>query len=70
MVRSSYETAQRIFNGELSLQEGLTILQQMEMNEGSAKDYLSAYKCMRLGELYSRTINEYATEYYLQSYIT
>jgi 5-methylcytosine-specific restriction protein A len=36
------------------------------LNENSARDFLTVYKCMRLGNKYSRGLSIPATEYYLE----
>jgi hypothetical protein len=65
LVHQSYEIGKRVYAGELSQQDGIIVLQQSGMKESSAYHYLRAYICMMRGEFYSKTINIYATKYYL-----
>jgi 5-methylcytosine-specific restriction protein A len=66
MVHASYEISKRVYAGNLEQQTGANILNnEFGMDRGSAKDYIHNYEHMIRGERYSRTMNEYATKYYL-----
>ena len=66
MVHCSYETAKKVESGLLSRMDGrIKIANESGMDVGSAGDYITAFLAMRNGECYKRTINLYATEYYL-----
>ena len=43
------------------------IANKVNMNSGSAGDYISAFFAMMDGERYTRTLNEYSTRYFLNS---
>lgn len=67
MVHCSYETAKKVESGLLSRMDGrIKIANESGMDVGSAGDYITAFLAMRNGECYKRTINLYATEYYLE----
>ncbi len=68
MVSYAYEISKKVFEGALSRTEGRDqITNQVNMNPGSAGDYISAFYSMMEGERYTRTLNEYSTRYFLES---
>ena len=68
MVAYAYEISKKVFKGKLSRTEGRDqITNQVNMNPGSAGDYISAFYSMMEGERYTRTLNEYSTRYFLES---
>lgn len=68
MVACAYRMARRVYTGEMGRTEArLEINRQTGMDAGSAGDYISAFLCMMEGDkCYKRTINLFATEYYLE----
>ena len=68
MVAYAYKISKKVFEVELSRTEGRDqITNQVNMNPGSAGDYISAFYSMMEGERYTRTLNEYSTRYFLKS---
>lgn len=68
MVAYAYEISKKVFEKKLSRTEGRDqIVNQVNMNPGSAGDYISAFYSMMEGEKYTRTLNEYSTRYFLES---
>ena len=66
MVQDVYLYATRIYSNEMTESEAINILKnKYSMKEGSAVPYIKAFQSMMNGEVYKRTINKYATEYYL-----
>ena len=66
MVEAAYNIGKKVYQEELIQEEGVDILySKYGMGSGSAKGYIHNYICMINGEQYTRTINEYATKYYL-----
>jgi 5-methylcytosine-specific restriction protein A len=67
MIEQAYLTAKAVYNEDIKLIEGADSLKkECNMNDASAKDYIYAFRQMRNGEAYKRTINTAATTYYLQ----
>jgi hypothetical protein len=65
-VRAAFDVAKRIREGELTAPQGLMILEkEYGFNKNSAETYIHDYDCMIKGQLFTRTLNAYATEYYL-----
>lgn len=63
----AYEIAKRFCAGSLSFTEAyLKIADETGMAANSAKDYVNNLKYMLEGKCYVRTLNTYATEYYLK----
>ena len=66
-IHYAYETAKRYYAGTLSFTEAyLIIADKTGMAANSAKDYVNNLKYMLEGKCYARTLNTYATEYYLK----
>ena len=66
-IERYYEYSKRIISDELTKSEVKNILNNtMGMNTSSSDAYINAYLAMRKGEIYKRTINECATNYYVQ----
>ncbi len=67
VIHAAYEVAKKIHAGYISHKEGLDILENEHgMNRNSAADYVHNYACMAEGRRFTRTLNNYATEYYLK----
>lgn len=67
MVEKSFEIAKLKFLNKISLKVGVEILEKMGINTNSARDYIYCYSHLMKGELFTRRINLYATEYYLKT---
>lgn len=66
-IRYAYEIAKRCHAGSLSFTEAYSnISENTGMAANSAKDYVNNLKYMLEGKCYARTLNTYATEYYLK----
>jgi 5-methylcytosine-specific restriction protein A len=66
MVIYAYNVGEKVYTGKLTLDNGINILvSQYNMNKRSAFDYIHNYECLISGEKYTRTMNEYATKYFL-----
>src|SRR2546425_8716669 len=69
-VRAAYDVAKRIYEHELSGPQGLAILErEYGLNRNSAETYIHDYDCMIQGRLFTRTLNAYATKYYLTRFL-
>ena len=64
-IHKIYEASKKVYLNELSISEATQIISGTGFNESSARDYIYAYSKLRDGKLYTRTINAYATDYYL-----
>ena len=68
MAKTAYLVAKQVFAGELTRSEGKEkISTATSMNIGSANDYITVFLDMMAGKEYHRTINSYATRYYLEN---
>ena len=66
MAQYAYKISKKVFEGSLTRAEGRDeIINQVDMNPGTAGDYISAFLAMMSGDKYSRTLNEYSTRYFL-----
>ena len=66
-IHYAYEIAKRCYAGSLSFTEAYSkIADETGMAANSAKDYVNNLKYMLEGKCYVRTLNTYATEYYLK----
>lgn len=66
MVYHSYELAKKVYDKRISKQDAVYELStKYGMNKGSATDYINDYEYMRKGDVYERTMNEFATDYFL-----
>ena len=65
-ARAAYSIAKRVHGGELTVQGAVTQLERTHgMNPGSARDFVTDFRCMMRGQVFHRTMNAYATEYFL-----
>ena len=65
-IQYAYEIAKRCHAGSLTFTEAYSsIAEHTGMAVNSAKDYVNNLKYMLEGMCYCRTLNTYATEYYL-----
>lgn len=66
MTEEAYEIAKMVYEGNLSRTEGKNkISDETGMNIGSAGDYITNFLAMMDGQKYTRTLNTYATKYFL-----
>lgn len=66
-IQFAYEIAKRHQNGVLSFTDAYErISRETGMAINSAKDYVNNLKYMLEGKCYARTLNTYATEYYIK----
>jgi 5-methylcytosine-specific restriction protein A len=67
-VHQIYDLAKSAYKKQLTEPEAIEIaLNQQLMSEASAKMYIVAFNYMIAGKTYKKTINQYATEYFLNS---
>lgn len=64
-IHKAYEIAKKVHLNEISVSDGANILADTGLKKSSAFDYIYAYSKLIQGRLYTRTINAYATDYYL-----
>jgi len=64
-IHKAFEVAKKIYLNEMSVSEGANELANTGMKKSSGLDYIYAYSKLIQGKLYTRTINAYATDYYL-----
>ena len=66
MVRCAYEIGVKVYRGEMTHTDAKAeVNHRTGMDFGSAGDYINVLQYMLDGQVYKRTINKYATEYYL-----
>jgi len=66
-VAEAYETARKLYAHEISLSAAkVSVAKKTGMNEGSAQGYVHTFMKMMEGANYTRTINAFATDYYLK----
>jgi uncharacterized protein DUF3883 len=69
-VHAAYDVAKKLHNGELTGPQGLDILERKYgFNRNSAETYIHNYECMNRGQRITRTLNAYATQYYLTKFL-
>jgi 5-methylcytosine-specific restriction protein A len=66
MIHKAFDVAKDIFLIQINRQDGIKILSELGMKESSANDYVYCYSNLLQGKLFTRTINAYGLEYYLQ----
>jgi len=65
-VHKAYELGKSVHEESTSLSDAATDLAEtLSMNRGSAQGYIYTLGCLLSGKEYRRTINAYATDYYL-----
>src|ERR1051326_7561232 len=65
-ARAAYAIAVRVYAGELTTQAGTDELKRVHrLNSSSARDFINDFKCMMSGRVFQRTMNAYATDYFL-----
>lgn len=67
MVHRAYQAAKCVYAGTLNRSEAAwQVVKDTGMGFGSASAYITVFLSMMDGQGYKRTINLYATEYYLE----
>jgi 5-methylcytosine-specific restriction enzyme A len=67
-ARAAYAIAVRVYAGELTIQAGTDELKRVHrLNSSSARDFINDFKCMMTGRVFHRTMNAYATDYFLSN---
>ena len=64
-IHKAFEIAKKVYLNEISVSDGADILANTGLKRSSGLDYIYAYSKLLKGILYTRTINAYATDYYL-----
>ena len=64
-IHKAFEIAKKVHLNEISVSDGANILANTGLKRSSGLDYIYAYSKLVQGKLYTRTINAYATDYYL-----
>jgi hypothetical protein len=68
MVRDVYQIGKQVFSGSIGRFDASCLAaKRTGMDRGSAQDYITVLLAMLDGKCYKRTINKYATAYYLDS---
>lgn len=66
-VEKAYALGKKVYEEQMTISEAADELsQEYSMNRGSAQGYVYTFLRMMSGEEYRRTINAFATEYYLK----
>ena len=66
MTEAAYLASKEVYEGKKSRRDAINhLVNGMKMNGRSAANYINNFKKMMAGERYTRTQNEYATDYYL-----
>lgn len=67
-IRAAYSFAKRVRAGKLAIQAAATDLERVHgLNASSARDFINDFKCMMEGRIFHRTMNAYATDYFLSN---
>jgi 5-methylcytosine-specific restriction protein A len=65
-IHKAFEVGKEIYRNQMSLNEGAESLTSIGMKKSSGLDYIYAYSNLIQGKLFTRTINSYGTDYYLE----
>jgi hypothetical protein len=66
-TKAAFEVADQCYRGETMPADAIKTLNQVySFNQGSARDYIQNYAKMRAGQRYTRTLNGFATRYFLE----
>ncbi|WP_311078200.1 hypothetical protein [Paenibacillus polymyxa] len=66
MIKTSYDLAKKVYLEEIELSNALSkITEKSGMHRGFALAYVSAFRCLMSGSVYSRMMKATATRYYL-----
>lgn len=70
-TRAAYAYAKKVYNGEIKRNKAIeNLATHHALNANSAADLVNNFKYMLEGKKYSRTNNEYTTDYYLNAILT
>jgi len=64
-IHEAYKVAKKVHLNQISVSDGAKKLVDVGMKKTSGLDFIYAYSKLIQGKLYTRTINSYATDYYL-----
>lgn len=68
MVKRVYKYAKEVYKHNLTLTDAkIKMVDEYNMNPGTAQDYIKCFEYMMCGNKYTRTINVYATNYYFEN---
>ena len=68
LVPLAYEVSKKVYHGELKLKEGKeSIVENKRMNPNSAADYINNFKYLVQGKKFTRTLNFFSMEYFLDN---
>lgn len=65
-IHKAYKIGKEIYLNKMSLSEGTEILKNLGMKKSSSLDYIYAYSNLVQGKPFTRTMNSYGINYYLQ----
>jgi hypothetical protein len=67
IIEKAYHLSKDVYEQKLSIANAQsTLVNELNMHAGSARDYISNFQEMMAGECYKRTMNGLATEHYLK----
>jgi len=67
-IHEAYVQAKHVYTGDVSLTEARDkVVEKTGMNGGSAQGYINTFQKIMEGSGYTRTINAYGTNYYLEN---
>ncbi len=70
IVPKAYQTSKRVYEGKLTLTEGIKYLsEEGKMNQSSARDYIYGFRYLIEGKKFSRTLNAYSMDYFFENFI-
>lgn len=67
IVEKSFEIAKKVYEEKITENEGIRVLEEIGMKDTSAHHYINNYSNLVRGKLFTRTINAYGTEYFLEN---
>ena len=66
MIEKSFEVGKQVYQNQISLKKAIKILTNIGMKESSAQFHIENYRHLSEGHLFTRTISNNATDYYLK----
>lgn len=68
VIPIAYSVSKKVYNKEISFSEGKTTLSvSASMNASSAADYINNFKYLIEGKRFTRTLNVFSMEYFLEN---
>jgi len=64
LIPKAYNISKQVYEGNLTLTEGINKLVAEGMNKSSARDYIYDFRYLMLGKKFSRTLNANSMEYF------